>query len=77
MTAEFGEGGYERGPFDEDDAVRIINSIYPYEVSRSDVDEAFHGAREDARRDPRSRDPNDISYTGDWSRPEPSPSRGR
>ncbi len=50
------------GPFDKDDAADLTDS------DRSEVDRAWHDARDDAQSDPRSSDPDDVGYTGDWSR---------
>ena len=54
--------------WDAADSQRWENYQYGQSDSRRQVRRTWHGAREDARSDPRSSDPNDVAYTGDWGK---------
>jgi len=53
---------------DEKDPQRWENYQYGEEPTKKQVEDAWHQAREDARNDPRSKDPKDVGYTGDWKK---------
>lgn len=62
----------KRTKIDETDSRTWENYQYGEKPTIKQVKETFHAARENARSDPRSKDPNDISYTGDWGKPNSS-----
>ena len=54
--------------WDEKDTKKWSKYQYGEEESDATVRRASHAARDDARNDPRSSDPRDPSYTGDWGK---------